>query len=252
MGIPIKTEQQLDIMRQAGKLVAEVLALMRESISAGISTKELDRIAEDFITKSGGAPSFKGYNGFPASACISINEVILHGIPGLRRLKSGDIVSIDIGICYEGYHADAARTFAVGEISPEASRLIETTKASFFDCLRHARDGSRLHEISASIQDFVEARGHNVAKDFVGHGIGRKLHEPPQIPIFRQKTRGPRLAKGMVLAIEPMVTQGGDTIDILEDGWTAATRDGMLAAHYENTVVITDTEPEIITFFQDS
>ena len=250
MAIPVKNEAQLDSMRKAARIVADALALMEQNVVEGITTRELDKIAYSFIRKHSAMPSFKGYNGFPGSACISVNEVILHGIPGLRRLKNGDIVSIDIGVQYNGFHADAARTFGVGEISPKAQELVDITKASFFDCMRFAREGCRLHDISAAIQDFVEARGYNVAKDFVGHGIGKSLHEPPQIPIFRQKNRGPRLAKGMVLAIEPMVIQGPDDIQILQDGWTAQSRAKSLTAHYENTVIITEGAPEIITLLE--
>lgn len=247
MAIPIKNENQLKIMREAGAIVSGAFRLIEEAVQAGITTKELDLLAEDYIIGFGAVPSFKGYNGFPASACISINEEVLHGIPGLRRLKSGDIVSIDIGVCFQGFHADAARTFGVGEISKEALLLLDATRESFFDCMTYAVAGRSLHQISASIEDFAEEKGYSVVRDFVGHGIGKELHEPPQIPIFRQKSRGPRLAKGMVLAIEPMITQGSGEVRILEDGWTVVTNDGLLSAHYENTVIITDAEPEIIT-----
>ena len=245
--VTIKSLNEIMLMKDAGKILAETLELLRENIKAGISTKQLDKIAHEYIRKQNAVPSFLNYNGYPASVCISLNNEIVHGIPGKRILRDGDIVSIDVGVCYKGYHADAARTYGVGEISPEAARLVEVTKQSFYEGIKHAKEGNRLGDISNAIQMFVEENGYSVVRDLVGHGIGANLHEAPDVPNFGTAGRGIRLQSGMTLAIEPMVNMGGHEIRTLKDGWTCVTKDNTLSAHYENTIVITDDECEIIT-----
>ena len=251
MSIFIKSNEQIEKMRVASRIVAETHGLMEQHIRPGIATRELNSIAEDYIRSKGAIPSFLGYKmtgeGFPASICVSINEEVIHGIPGLRRLKNGDIVSIDIGAYIERFHGDAARTYAVGEVLPERKLLMDVTKQSFFEAMNYCRHGRRLHEISAAVEDHVQRYGFSVIKEFCGHGVGRKMHEDPQIPHYRQQSRGPRLQKGMTLAIEPMVAMGSEEIRILNDNWTVVTKDGKCAAHYENTVVVTDGEPDILT-----
>jgi methionyl aminopeptidase len=248
MAINIRNEEQIKLMRITGEIVSKAFALLENEIKPGISTKVLNDIAEKFIRSSSGAvPSFFGYRGFPAAICISINEQVIHGVPGLRKLKNGDIVSIDIGAYLNGFHADAARTFAVGGISLEDKRLIEVTKQSFFEGIKFAKANNHLGDVSCAIQQHVESNGFSIVKDFVGHGIGRNLHEDPAIPNYSTKTRGPRLMPGMVLAIEPMVNAGTYAVNVLDDEWTVVTSDGKKSAHYENTVVITDGEPEILT-----
>lgn len=235
-------------MRESGKVTGKILRDLEDIIKPGISTKEIDRFVEDTIKKNGMIPSFKGYGGFPASACVSINEEVVHGIPSKKRkLREGDIVSVDVGSTYKGYVSDAARTYAVGKIDPEAQRLIDAAKDSFFEGLKFCRVGYRLSDISHAIQEKVESEGFGVIRDFVGHGVGRKMHEEPQIPNYGVPGRGPRLAKGMVFAIEPMITEGTYEVETLFDNWTVVTLDGKMAAHYENTVVITDGEPELLT-----
>ncbi|WAM34661.1 type I methionyl aminopeptidase [Caldicellulosiruptor morganii] len=245
--ITIKSEAELDSMRSAGRIVANVLKELEKIIKPGITTKELDEFAEEYIIKNGGIPSFKGLYGYPASICTSINDEVVHGIPGLRRLENGDIISIDVGVCVDGLHADAARTFAVGEISETAKLLIKTTEESFFEGIKNAVAGRRIGDISNSIQKYVESRGFSVVRDLVGHGIGRKFHESPQVPNFGKAGVGIRLIKNMTLAIEPMVNEGTFRVYTAEDGWTVKTLDGKLSAHYENTIVITEGLPEIIT-----
>lgn len=247
MAITIKNEKQIEYMRIAGRITGEVLNLLESKIHEGISTKELDEIAEEYIRSQGAVPSFKGYGGFPASICASVNEEIIHGIPGKRVLKNGDIISVDVGAYINGFHGDAARTFAVGEISDEAKKLIDVTKQSFFEGIKFAKAGNHLFEISGAIQQYVESNGFSVVRDYVGHGIGSDMHEAPQIPNYKTNVRGPRLCKGMALAIEPMVNAGDYKIKVLADGWTVITKDKRLAAHYENTVLITDGEPELLT-----
>jgi len=247
MAIIIKNDSQIALMRHAGFICARTHELLRKHIKAGVTTAELDRIAHEFILSQDAKPSFLGYNGYPAAICISINNEVIHGIPGMRRLKSGDIVSIDIGVCYKFFHGDAARTFAVGEISAEHRKLIDTTEHSFFEGMEYAKAGLFLHDISAAVGEYATSHGFGVVESWCGHGIGRKLHEDPQIPNSRQARRGPRLAPGMTLAIEPMINMGtGDTV-MLDDNWTVVTKDGGYSAHYENTIVITDGEPEILT-----
>lgn len=247
MAITIKTEEQIEKMRVAGQILARLDEILRAEIKPGVSTKHLDAIAEEYIRSQGAVPSFKGYSGFPASICASINEEVVHGIPSHRTLRDGDIISIDMGSYINGYHGDCARTYGVGEISEKDKKLIEITRQSFFEGIKYARAGCHLHEIGAAVQKYVEANGFGVVRDYVGHGIGRNMHEDPAIPNYRQIGRGSKLLKGMVLAVEPMVTTGSYDVRVLDDGWTAVTADGLNAAHYENTLVITDGEPEILT-----
>ncbi len=249
MAIPIKNEEQLNKMRRASEIVAKAHQLLEKEVCAGISTRELDRIAEDFIVSQGAFPSFKGYRGFPASICVSINEEVIHGMPGLRRLKNGDIVSIYIGSYLDGYHGDAARTFTVGSVADIHTRLVKATEESFFEGMKYARAGCHLHEISGAIQKYAEERGFSVVREYVGHGIGREMHESPEIPNYRPQNRGPRLAKGMCLAIEPMVNEGTPKVSVLNDNWTVVTKDKKYSSHYENTIIITDNEPEILTLY---
>ncbi len=234
-------------MRDAGKIVAETLLLVEKKIKPGITTAELDRIAEEFITKHGARPSFKGLYGFPSSLCISVNEQVVHGIPGAYILKEGDIVSIDCGACLNGFHGDAARTFPVGKVSNEAKALIDVTRDCFFEGIKFAQVGNNLTDISNEIQRYVEGSGFSVVRDFVGHGIGKNVHEDPDVPNFGKPGRGPKLVEGMVLAIEPMVNAGGFRVKTLKDKWTVVTSDKSLSAHYENTVAILPDGPEILT-----
>lgn len=251
--ITIKSQREIDLMRKAGHIVAMAHRRIEELIAPGVTTKELDRAAEEVILKLGGIPSFKGvpnpYGGidFPASICASVNHEVIHGIPNDTPLKEGDIVSIDIGTIYEGYHGDAARTYEVGTVSSEAKRLIAVTRESFYKGIEMAREGMRIRDISRAIQQYVEENGYSVVRDFVGHGIGKEMHEEPQIPNYVTRERGPRLQKGMTIAVEPMVNEGHWAVDILSNKWTVVTRDGKLSAHYENTIAITENEPVILT-----
>jgi methionyl aminopeptidase len=247
MAIPIKNDNQLARMREAGFVVAEVFALLRSSIKPGISTRDLERLAVEHMRKYGAKPSFRGYRDFPGSICTSVNHEVIHGIPGIKKLKSGDIISIDVGVFLNGFHADAARTFPVGDVSPQALHLINITRESFYHCLAYARAGRHLHDMSHAVQEYAEMFGYSVVDEYVGHGVGKELHEEPQIPFTRQKSRGPRLCRGMTLAIEPMINQGTHEVVTLNDNWTVVTKDGALSAHYENTVLITDGDPEILT-----
>lgn len=248
MSITIKNQEQIEYMKIAAKINSETLALLQQHIKPGVSTKELDKIAFDFISSKGAIPSFKGYYGFPASICASINNELIHGIPSNTTLKEGDIVSIDIGTYINGFHADAARTFPVGKVSSTAKSLIDVTTQSFFEGIKYAKVGYYLYDISEAIQKYIEDSGFYVVKDYVGHGIGKNLHEDPQIPNYRPKAKkGPKLIKGMTLAIEPMVNVGTKDIKVLDDGWTVVTKDGSLSAHYENTILITEAEPQILT-----
>ena len=235
-------------MRESGKVTARILKELEAVIKPGITTKDVDDFVEDIIRKEGMIPSFKGYNGFPAASCVSVNEEIVHGIPSKSRfLKEGDIVSVDVGTTFKGYVSDAARTYPVGKVDEKVSELIRVTEESFFEGLKYCREGMRLGDISNAIQTHVEKAGFSVIREFVGHGVGRDMHEEPQIPNYGLKGRGPRLISGMVFAIEPMVALGRYEIRVLLDNWTAVTRDGSPAAHYENTVVITEGEPELLT-----
>ncbi len=235
-------------MREAGKVCGQILRDLADIIKPGISTLEIDRFVEKTVREHGMTAAEKGYCGYPASVCVSINDEVVHGIPSKKRhLREGDIVSCDLVVEYKGYMADAARTYPVGEVSPEAMHLIETAERAFFNGIAYAKPGYRLQDISHAIQETVEGEGFGVIRDFVGHGIGSEMHEDPQIPNVGKAGKGPRLQPGMTLAIEPMITQGTWEVDVLEDDWTAVTLDGGLAAHYENTVVITDGEPELLT-----
>ena len=251
--INIKSKSEIEKMKASGKIVAEVLLEIEKNIFPGISIKELDRIATNYIIRSGAFPSFLGvpnaYGGkkFPGAICASVNGEIIHGIPDSRRLKEGDIISVDVGAFYNGFHGDAARTFPVGKVSEEASKLIEVTKQSFFEGLKFVRPNNRISDISGAIQDYVESFGYSIVKEYTGHGIGRNLHEEPEIPNYRTNRRGHRLAAGMAIAIEPMVNQGTDEIRLGSNKWTVFTKDGKLSAHYENTVIVTDDEPLIVT-----
>ena len=245
--IAIKNEQELSAMRQACKITAAARALAGEMVRPGVSTKEIDTAVYDFIVAQGAKPSFLNYNGYPASVCISVNDTVIHGIPNAYVLKEGDIVSIDVGAYYQGFHGDCAATFPCGAISTEAQKLIDVTKQSFYEGLRFATQGHRVSDISHAIQTYVESNGFSVVRSFVGHGVGAQLHEEPEVPNFGKPGRGPRLLRGMTLAIEPMVNTGVYDVRVLKDGWTTVTADGKLSAHYENTVLITDGEPEILT-----
>ncbi len=248
MAITIKSGREIELMRRAGKILAEVHVQLGKAIKPGISTWDIDALGEKLIRSFGCVPSFLNYNGYPASICVSVNDEVVHGIPSKERiLQEGDIVSLDAGVIYKGYHSDAARTYGVGKVSPEAARLIKVTRQSFFEGIKYARPGYHLFDISNAIDSFCVRQGYGVVRDLVGHGIGTSLHEAPQIPNFRQWRRGPRLRPGMTLAIEPMVNIGNYSVEWLEDNWTVVTRDGSLSAHYENTVLITEGEPELLT-----
>ena len=248
--IIIKNNDEIALMKKAGRIVGETLLLLEKEVKPGITTADLDRIAEEFITKHGANPSFKGLYGFPSSLCLSVNEQVIHGFPGAYVLKEGDIVSVDCGAFYDGFHGDAARTFPVGNISVDAQKLIDITRESFFQGIKFAKEGNKLTDISYGIQSYVEAAGFSVVRDFVGHGIGRKVHEEPNVPNFGKSGRGPKLVKGMVLAIEPMVNAGTHKVKTLKDGWTVVTEDSYLSSHYENTVAILSDGPEILTLIK--
>lgn len=246
--ITIKSAKQIEKMRKACEVTKEALELIEKNIRPGISTKELDKIAFDFIKSKGGKPSFLNYNGFPGSICASLNDEVVHGIPNKNIiLQEGDIISIDMGTLLDGWHSDAARTFAVGKVSAEAQRLIDVTKQSFFEGLKYLKHGAKLGDVSSAIQEYVEKNGYSVVRDLVGHGIGQNLHEEPNVPNFGPKGKGVRLAAGMTLAIEPMVNEGGYEVEVLDDDWTIVTADGTLSAHYENTVLVTKDGYEILT-----
>lgn len=245
--ISVKTDRELEIMRRACKITAAARALAGEMVRPGVTTGEIDKAVHDFIVSQGAKPSFLHYQGYPGSACISVNEVVIHGIPGSRVLKDGDIVSVDVGACWQGFHGDCAATFACGTISQEAQRLIDVTKQSFFEGIRFARQGYRVSDISHAVQTYVEANGFSVVRAFVGHGVGEHLHEEPSVPNYGAPGKGPRLVKNMTIAVEPMVNMGTYDVRVLRDGWTTVTADGKLAAHYENSILITDGEAEILT-----
>lgn len=248
MSISIKNEREIDLMRTAGQLLAKVHYELGRELKEGMTTKDIDRLGEEIIRSFGCIPNFLNYNGYPASICVSVNDEVVHGIPtDDRYLQNGDIVSLDAGLIYKGYHSDAARTHGVGEISQEAQRLIDVTKQSFFEGIKFAKKGYRLGDICHAIGEYVEKNGYSVVREFQGHGIGESMHEDPGIPNYGKAGRGIRLEPGMTLAIEPMVIMGKPDILELEDGWTIITEDGSLAAHYENTILITENEPEILT-----
>jgi methionyl aminopeptidase len=245
--IEIKTPREIEIMRSNGKILARTLNLVGEAIRPGARTKDLDRLAETYIKEQGAYPAFKGYRGFPSAVCVSINEEVVHGIPGERVIRKGEIVSVDIGVFKDGYYADAARTYAVGEVSSEAQRLIEVTHQALRNAFRFVQEGKYLSDISHAIQSFVEESGFSVVRDLVGHGIGKRMHEEPQIPNFGSPGEGVMLKKGMVLAIEPMVNAGSYEIETKEDHWTIVTRDGSLSAHFEHTAAVTENGAEVLT-----
>ena len=245
--IIIKNENQLACMRQACKITAAARALAGEMVRPGVSTKQIDKAVYDFIVGQGAKPSFLHYNGFPASTCISVNDTVVHGIPNGYILQEGDIVTVDVGAYFQGFHGDCAATYPCGAVSAQAQILIDVTRQSFFEGIRFAKRGQRVSDISHAIQSYVESNGFSVVRSFVGHGVGAQLHEEPEVPNFGAPGRGPRLLPGMTLAIEPMVNIGSYDVCILKDGWTTVTADGSLSAQYENTVLITDGEPEILT-----
>ncbi len=251
MSVSIKSSSEIKRMREAGRLLEQVHDELAKAIRPGVSTWEINKVGEDLIRRRGCVPNFLNYNGFPASFCTSVNEEVVHGIPSKDRiLKEGDIISLDAGLIYKNYHSDAARTYGVGEISEESRQLIEVTRQSFFEGLKYAKAGKHLFEISGAIGAYAERFGYGVVRDLVGHGIGTKLHEEPQIPNFKQKRRGMKLYPGMTLAIEPMINEGRADVVWLDDDWTVVTEDGSRSAHYENTILITDGEPEILTLSQ--
>lgn len=248
MSVSIKSAREIELMRAAGKILAKVHENLGKELRVGMSTWEIDRLGDEIIRSYGCLPSFKDYNGYPASVCVSVNDEVVHGIPSKKHLiREGDIVSLDIGVIYKGYHSDAARTHGIGEISKEAALLIERTRQSFFEGIKYAKEGNHLHEISNAISAYAESFGYGVVRDLVGHGIGTHLHEDPQIPNFAQRSRGVRLKAGMTLAIEPMINAGRFDVEWLNDDWTVVTQDGSLSAHYENTVLVTSGEPEILS-----
>ncbi|MBM3243687.1 MAG: type I methionyl aminopeptidase [Candidatus Omnitrophica bacterium] len=245
--IPLKTKEQIEMLEKSGMILGRVMKELEKIVAPGTLTCEIDNLAESLITKAGARPAFKGYKGFPASVCTSVNEEIVHGIPGERRLLEGDIVGIDLGVNYRGYFTDAAITVAVGEISSKVQKLIEVSRNSLEEAIKEARAGRRLFDISSRIQNFVEQNGFSVVRQFVGHGIGLALHEEPEIPNFGQPNQGPILKSGMVLAIEPMINLGSWEARIMENGWTAVTQDGLASSHFEHTVLIDDEGPRILT-----
>ncbi len=245
--IYIKTKDEIEIMRRSNRIVAQILWKLKEMIRPGITTRELDKVAERSIREAGGTPAFKGYRGYPNTLCASVNEEVVHGIPGPRRLKEGEIVSLDLGIYLDGYYGDAAITVPVGEVNQEAAKLMVVTQQALHQGIEQAKDGNRLLDISHAIQSYVESAGFSVVREFVGHGIGHSLHEDPQVPNFGPPHHGPRLKSGMVLAIEPMINVGTWEVRVLTDGWTVVTADGSLSAHFEHTIAITDGEPNILS-----
>lgn len=252
MPVTIKSAREIELMRAAGEILAKVHQNLGNELKPGMSTFEVDRLGEEMIRSYGCEPSFKNYQGYPASVCVSVNDEVVHGIPNKHHLlQEGDIVSLDIGVIYKGYHSDAARTHGIGEISQEAALLIERTRQSFFEGIKYAKAGNHLYEISGAIGDYAEGFGYGVVRDLVGHGIGTHLHEDPEIPNFRQLRRGIKLRSGMTLAIEPMINAGRPDVEWLDDDWTVVSEDGSLSAHYENTILITEGEPEILTLTEE-
>lgn len=245
--IILKTRREIEIMRKAGRLVAQSHELVRKYIKPGVTTKEIDQMVEDFLRSQNAIPTFKGYGGFPYSICASVNEEVVHGFPSSRKLIEGDIVSIDIGATFEGYVGDSAKTFLVGEVDDEKRRLVEATRQSFYEGIKYAKTSYRLSDISHAVQQYAESQEFSVVRDYVGHGVGKDMHESPQIPNFGRPGKGPRLQVGMVLAIEPMINAGTYNVKVLDNNWTVVTTDGKPSAHYEHTVAITDGEPELLT-----
>lgn len=252
MSVSIKSSQEIELMREAGRILASVHQELGKNIRPGMSTMDIDRLGEEMIRSYGCIPSFKNYCGYPASICVSVNDEVVHGIPSEKRLiQEGDIVSLDAGVIYKGYHSDAARTVAVGEISEEAKLLIERTRQSFFEGMKKAVAGNHLHDISAAIGDYAQSFGYGVVRDLCGHGIGNHLHEDPEIPNFRQWRRGIKLRPGMTLAVEPMINLGTSEVEWMDDEWTVVTEDGAPSAHYENTILITEGKPEILSLTEE-
>ena len=248
MAVTIKSAREIELMREAGKILAKTHEELAKALRPGMSTWESDHLGEEIIRSYGCIPSFLNYNGYPASICVSVNDEVVHGIPSKKRiLQEGDIVSLDAGVIYKGYHSDAARTYGIGEISPEAGKLIEVTRQSFFEGIKFAKAGNHLNDISSAIQAYAEQFGYGVVRDLVGHGIGSHLHEDPEIPNFAQRRKGILLRPGMTLAVEPMINEGTFEVAWLDDDWTVVTEDGRLSAHYENTILITEGEPEILS-----
>ena len=245
--ITLKSPHEIELMRRAGKITAAARAYAQGLVRPGVTTQEINSAVEHFIRKQGAVPSFLHYNGYPASVCISVNDEIIHGIPGKRVLQEGDIVSVDVGAYIGGYHGDCAGTYPCGQVSDEAMRLIRVTQGSFFEGLKYAREGCRLSDISHAVQTYVEANGFSVVREYVGHGIGRNMHEAPEVPNYGKPGHGPRLLRGMTIAVEPMVNAGTAAIKQMPDGWTVKTADGKYAAHYENTILITAGDPELLT-----
>ena len=246
--ITLKSSHEIELMRQAGKITAAARALAGAMVAPGVTTQEIDRAVQRFIKSKGAVPSFLGFHGYPASVCISVNDEVIHGIPGKRVLREGDIVSIDVGAYKDGYHGDCAATYPCGRISEEARRLIDVTRQSFFEGLKYAREGYRLPDLSGAVQRYVEANGFSVVREYVGHGIGTQMHEAPEVPNYVEPKAGrPRFLRGMTIALEPMVNAGRAGVVVLPDGWTVKTADGKLSAHYENSILITDGEPELLT-----
>ena len=245
--ITLKSAREIDLMRRAGKITAAARALAGEMVKPGVTTHEIDKAVYRFIKSQGAEPSFLNYNGYPASACISVNDEVIHGIPGKRVLKEGDIVSVDVGAYIGGFHGDCAATYACGKISEEAQRLIDVTRQSFFEGIKFAREGCRVSDIGHAVQEYVEKNGFSVVREYVGHGVGRQMHEAPEVPNYGAPGHGPKLLRGMTIAVEPMVNMGTAAIRQMPDGWTVKTADGKYAAHYENTLLITSGEPELLT-----
>ncbi|MCI8534051.1 MAG: type I methionyl aminopeptidase [Hungatella sp.] len=247
MSVTIKSEREITLMREAGRILAVTHEELGKALKPGMSTWDIDRLGETIIRSYGCVPSFKNYRGYPASICISVNDEVVHGIPSKKKiLKEGDIVSLDAGVIYKGYHSDAARTHGVGQISQEAKQLIDVTKQCFFEGIKYAKTGNHLNDISTAIQSYAESFGYGVVRDLVGHGIGSHLHEDPEVPNFSQKRKGIKLRPGMTLAVEPMINAGGFDVR-WKDEWTVVTKDGAISAHYENTILITEAEPEILS-----
>ena len=245
--ITLKSAREIELMRRAGKITAAARALAGEMVKPGVTTREIDKAVYQFIKSQGAEPSFLNYNGYPASVCVSVNDEIIHGIPGKRVLQEGDIVSVDVGAYIGGFHGDCAATYACGKISEEAQRLIDVTRQSFFEGIKNAREGCRVSDIGHAVQEFVEANGFSVVREYVGHGVGRQMHEAPEVPNYGAPGHGPKLLRGMTIAVEPMVNMGTAAIRQMPDGWTVTTADGKYAAHYENTLLITSGEPELLT-----
>ena len=250
--ITLKSEHEIELMRRAGKITAAARALAREMVKPGVTTQQIDKAVYHFIKSQSAVPSFLNYNGYPASVCVSVNDEIIHGIPGKRVLREGDIVSVDVGAYIGGFHGDCAGTYPCGQVSDQALDLIRVTQQCFFEGIKFAREGYRLSDISHAVQEYAESHGYSIVREYVGHGIGRRMHESPEVPNFGNPGHGPRLLRGMTIAVEPMVNAGSAAIRQMSDGWTVKTADGKNAAHYENTILITDGDPELLTDASDS